>query len=276
MINSAEEEIYSNFLFSKDENVYNNLLILPSTEDNMNIHAFNSLVEKLKEHISIFGIWPIEIIKKNMSFFFELLSLDEKTLCDKYNKEKNRLEFLGGRILLKLCINKFLDHKANSISDFTKITIRKETDGSPSIYFNDNKINSASYSISHKDKYIFCAVDSIYRIGIDVEKVDKRLIKLKSKFISQKEEEVIFKAYEDKVLEDCELVHYYTMLWASKESMVKCLKGNLLDLFNRAQLVDIKGNDFFLKYAVKNVEQNYISHNYLYNNFIFSILQTSL
>lgn len=192
----------------------------------------------------------------------------EKKLYERYLREKSRLEFLGGRVLLKQCLLRSINKDFCQSVDFKDIDIKRGENGKPRLFIHDKEIDSVHFSISHKLNYIFCAVDNDSNIGIDVEKVDSKLIRLKSYYMSPDEEKIIFGTIKVKAL----LPAYYTMLWASKECLVKCLGQNLWQVLGNSELVEIRGKEYVLRYRLEDREIKVISRNYLYDGYIFSVM----
>jgi len=70
----------------------------------LEIRDFEVLVENIKSCLLNFGIFKIEHVRKNKSSFLKMLTDGEIKLYERYLREKSRLEFLGGRVLLKQCL----------------------------------------------------------------------------------------------------------------------------------------------------------------------------
>lgn len=237
----------------------------------LEIRDFEVLVENIKSCLLNFGIFKIEHVRKNKSSFLKMLTDGEIKLYERYLREKSRLEFLGGRVLLKQCLLRSINKDACRSVAFKDIDIKRGENGKPRLFIRDNEIDSVYFSISHKMDYIFCAVDYDSNIGIDVEKVDKKLIRLKSYYMTSKEEKIISGTIKVKDL----LPAYYTMLWASKECLVKCLGQNLWQVLGNSELVEIRGKEYVLRYRRKDREIKVISNNFLYDGYVFSVIHGS-
>lgn len=85
------------------------------------------------------------------------------------------------------------------------------------IKYNNNKpelTNDEIISISHSDKIVIVGFSKKKIIGVDIQKIEKKLIKLKSKFVHEKE-----KYFVDGFKSPAEL----TLLWTIKEAIYKAL-----------------------------------------------------
>ena len=221
--------------------------------------------------IDNFEICNVDFIIENVGSLLEKLTNNEKKLYENYLREEKKYEFLGGRVLAKQCLlrtfNKDREHNLN----FSDIDIRRESSGTPGLFVRNKKLDDVHYSISHKKDYIFCAADHDSVIGVDVEKVDEKLEKLKKYYMSPEEESVIAESVEIKG----DIFRYYTGLWASKECVVKCLKKNLWEIFGKVRLTGIADNKFLFKYTSDTEEQDISSSNFLYDGYVFSVVSLS-
>lgn len=234
----------------------------------LEIKNFEELIKNIGSCLINFGIFNIEHVRKNKSSFLKMLTDDEKKMYENYLRENSRLEFLGGRVLLKQCLLKSIYKESHQKVDFPEIDIKRGEYGKPRLFIHDKETYSIHFSISHKLDYIFCAVDPEFKIGVDVEKVDNKLIRLKSYFMSPEEEKIISDTIKMKDL----LHYYYTELWASKECLVKCLGRDLWEVLKNAKLIEIRDNDFFLSYKLGDKELTVISSNFFYDGYVFSII----
>ena len=71
-------------------------------------------------------------------------------------------------------------------------------------------------SISHKDEELLFCLNRKVEIGVDIEKIDKKISKLESKFCN--DDELINRL-------DIDKIEFLTMLWSAKEATFKCLKN---------------------------------------------------
>lgn len=91
------------------------------------------------------------------------------------------------------------------------------------LYYSNKKpkLKNKSYiSISHKKEHVIVATNLKNQIGIDIEKIDEKIISLKNKFCSENEIKQKWKTSD--LIEEKE---FLTMLWCAKEATYKCLEN---------------------------------------------------
>ena len=157
------------------------------------------VIEKIEENNYIIAIWDIRESYK------DLLQLSDNYDLSKYHTEKRKREFLASRLLL------------NEIQPNQKITYNKY--GAPEIK-NGNHI-----SISHS-KNLVAIIVSKQKVGLDIEQISKKPLRLSSKFIS---EDSCLNLSEEKA----------TLIWCLKEAVFKWHQKGNIDFIN-----DIKINPF--------------------------------
>ena len=136
-----------------------------------------------------------KLIEENkIESLIDQLNTNDINLFSVIQSSKRKKEFITTRILL----NSYLSNKT-SIS-----------------YENNKPIlnNSKHISISHKDQELIIGINNRIKIGVDIEKISDKILKIKSKFCNQKE------LLELKKNESIEIL---TMLWSAKEATFKCL-----------------------------------------------------
>jgi phosphopantetheinyl transferase len=138
------------------------------------------------------------VAKRNesISYFLNKLTLSNTEIAQFYGfKPKRILEWLSSRYLVSILFE----------SD-NRVVFGKDEFGKPYIKGSDKFI-----SLSHCDEMV-AAVISDHKVGVDIEKIDHRLIKVKEKFAS--ESDLIFHDNEDEV-------RFLTRLWTIKEAVYK-------------------------------------------------------
>lgn len=276
-IESFQSEKYKEYVFSYLDNESSEQLThtrrsYQSSKHNQQfefeIAGKTELLNKINKHITNFGIFHTENIKKNSHFLYKFLTPDEITIYNRYSKDKGKMEFLGGRILTKLCIMALCYSESNLRLNPLNINIIKENNGKPKLIIKKGVIFSVNVSISHKIDYILCGSCKNSKLGLDVEKISNRLLNIKQYFLSDKEEKVLIQNLaDDKDKND--MLSMLAMVWSSKESAVKYTESNFFSVAENLKLIDIVNNDFIFKL---NDNLNIISHNYEYNNYIFSVI----
>jgi len=154
-----------------------------------------SIIKKISNAESIIWIWKIE------ESIDELIELTDQTTDIK--NEIKRKEFYASRILIeRMCKALNLNYQG----------IKKDNNGKPHL------INSRYHiSISHKFPYVSVIFDT-KKCGVDIERIDEKVRKIKSKFLSEDEELIVGENLK-------KLVEY----WSMKETAYK-LSGNTIPL----------------------------------------------
>ena len=138
------------------------------------------LIKKINENNCIIAVWEItESLNR-------LIQLSNNLEVPKFKNEKRKKEFLSSRLLL----NKLLP---NSSINYNK--------------YNAPEIENKHISISHSKNLVAIILSKI-KVGLDIEKINKKPLKLASKFIGEKNHENLT---EEKA----------TLIWSCKEALFK-------------------------------------------------------
>lgn len=121
-----------------------------------------------------------------------LIPIDESVKVENYHPKK-KLEYLMIRQMLK---NTLPNH-----------TIQYKNIGQPYLFPKDYFI-----SISHSFPYASLVI-STKRVGIDLEKINEKIFRVKHKFINQNEENWVYNQTEE--------LQFLTIIWAIKEALYK-------------------------------------------------------
>ena len=142
-----------------------------------------------------------------------------KNMTKEKSKIKNiikRKEFYASRILIKnLC--KSFNIKYNGI-------IKKDS-GKPYL-----KNRTENISISHSFPYVTGILNKEKKCGIDIEKIQKKILKINHKFLSKSELNKIKNNTKKN-----------TIYWTAKESLYK-LKGEFLSFKNDIKIIELKNS----------------------------------
>jgi phosphopantetheinyl transferase len=144
------------------------------------------------------GVWQI---KENEQFFLEQVSAQKEI-----SHPHKLLQHLAGRFILKT-----LD------PDFPVELIKVSSSGKPYIE-NEN----FHFSISHCGNYAAAIISKSEHVGIDIENPDQRIEKIKNKFTSEKEFELLSSI-------DYSAAEKLTIIWSIKEAMFKWYGKGLID-----------------------------------------------
>lgn len=158
-----------------------------------------------------------------------ILNQTDYDLFKQINSQRRKQEFLTTRILIK-------EYFKNEVYLFY-------TNNKP-------KLSSNSFiSISHKDQELIVCFNVKKEIGIDIEKIDNKISKIKSKFCLEVElnHNLFIKKTE-----------YLTMLWSAKEATFKCLENQ-----NNIFLKDICVNIENYKEGMSTVNKNHYKLNFI-------------
>ena len=149
------------------------------------------------------GVWHIA---EEMDFF-----LQEVPLQTEIKHPRKQLQHLAGRYLLKVLYPDF-PYELIRIADTKKPFLENE---------------AYHFSISHCGDYAAVIVSSTQRVGVDIELVTEKVDRIKHKFLSEKEQQLL-KAIETNSIQ---LVNaaMLTAAWGIKESLFKWYGDGLVD-----------------------------------------------
>ena len=163
----------------------------------MVIRYFMGIIKKISNVDSIIWIWKINESSDALSIL-----TDQKTDVKNENKKK---EFYASRVLIeKMC------EELNILFE----GIRKDNNGKPHLIKSKYHI-----SISHKFPYV-SVIFNTKKCGIDIERIDEKVKKIRSKFLSEEEDLVVGENLK-------KLVEY----WSMKETAYK-VDGTTIPLKN--------------------------------------------
>ena len=160
------------------------------------------VIKNIQENNCQIAIW-----KMNKSLD-DLIKLSNKIDNLKFKTEKRKNEFLSSRLLL----NKLLPNTIVSYNTY----------GAPEID-DDNFI-----SISHS-KNLTAIIISKNKVGLDIEKISEKALKLSSKFIAKDQHKPLSK-------------EKATLIWCCKEAVYKWFQKGKINF-----VADIKINPFIIK-----------------------------
>jgi len=150
------------------------------------------------------GIWKIE---ESTDWFRSQLILDdrENQLIDSIRHPQKRLHWLSSRLLLRLLLN--------NPAGF--IHLESDERGKPHIHNFPVKI-----SISHSHELSALLLSEKFEVGIDIEKIDPKIERIRHKFLSPEELE--------NISAEMRLKQLY-IYWCAKEAMYKLHGRKQLD-----------------------------------------------
>lgn len=141
------------------------------------------------------GFWRlIETADELYSIASDFISTDELSVYQSFKNDRRRREWLATRILLKEMLGSYpgIDYDSN---------------GAPIL--KDNAHNNIS--VSHADGLVAVSLSKKYHVGIDVERVTNRVLRIKDKFLTPDEYDI----------NDPNLLQLLYIQWSAKEAMYK-------------------------------------------------------
>ncbi len=168
------------------------------------------------------GIWKIDESLDDFFSLYPFLRGFQSEVVGLYKSDQRCREILAVRLLIREIIydNVLLFHKEN---------------GCPFLS------NGMNIGISHTRGYAVVIVSSIKKVSVDIEYINKRVLRIKDKFMRDDE-------HADSLFE-------YMIHWCTKETIYKLFSEDKLS-YNEMQLLSIShnGNDGII--AAKNVVRN--------------------
>lgn len=148
------------------------------------------------------------------------LGNDEQNYLDLLRFKKRREEWLAGRLALKRLLQK-VNTDLSSL-ELDQIQILKAESGAPFIQVEGKTYHKVSISISHSNGYVLCGVSQqIFRLGVDLERVENRSESFMGDFFTQKEvEQINCQPIEERAF-------LSTLIWSEKEAVLKALSLGL-------------------------------------------------
>jgi 4'-phosphopantetheinyl transferase EntD len=156
---------------------------------------------------------PPEAIQ-NKPYIF--LHSSELAQLQKYRLPKRRSEYLTGRICAKITALNYLQFTLQTPPAMHQIEINNSEYGHPLITFHPTaSFPVPDISISHSKGY-GAAVAAQHRCGIDIQRQEKSLIKVKEKYCMEREYHILSQI----IPEGGELARL-SLLWSAKEAIQK-------------------------------------------------------
>ena len=167
----------------------------------------------LQKHQSpLWGIWKIE---ENWEVLLRRLEFSEAYLpfLSQYKSEGRKSEWLAVRVLLKELTG-------------SEMVISYRNNGAP--YLPDS---SLCISISHTKGFAAILLHPDKPVGIDIEYRSERIHRIKSRFLNEAEFELLGNHPTTNKLLVC---------WSAKETVVKMMKQETIDIQNDIHIIDFK------------------------------------
>ncbi|MDR3047627.1 MAG: 4'-phosphopantetheinyl transferase superfamily protein [Bacteroidales bacterium] len=153
------------------------------------------------------GIWEIIETEEKLLSGLELSPIDKDYILNQ-PLEKRKIE--------KLACRKIVNH----LIENSKVSINYGSFGNP-------LMKDYLVSFSHSKKYAAIALSKTKPVGIDIEKIEPKIIKLSSKFISQ----------EEAINIDLQDASQITAIWTAKEAVYKLFYEEKLDFLKQIKVI---------------------------------------
>jgi phosphopantetheinyl transferase len=192
----------------------------------------------------------------------------EQHLAQRYSSMRRRDEFVAGRLLLRSCIIDVLRKAGTEPPPASEIAIGRAESRQPVVLIGDALDERLCVSISHGGGFVLCAAALEIRIGVDVERIDDRVARLRERYASDDEYRLIHSRAYDRHEETALL----TRLWTVKESAAKCFGEGMLVAFDRCRLVAVDGERWRVRYVTDSGEVELTASSVLYEGCVFSLV----
>ena len=171
-------------------------------------------------------------------FVQDHLSTSEQERFFSFKYLKRQIEWLGGRLAAKQAISKLLTKSGDIGPTFPALSVDANREGRPVLHVNKVR-SSIDISISHSDTLAAALAVSHNYCGIDIQKVTKQIIKVKSHFTLPAEEQIIrqlpcLSSYSEETV--------LTLLWSAKEAFRKSVVNKPVLGFLNIRLQEITGS----------------------------------
>ena len=162
------------------------------------------LFNKWKEDGATWGIWHVTETPEELQSYLTLLSCDPVELAQ-FKCTSRQLEYLAVRVLVRVLTG-------------CEYRISHHESGKP--YF----VNSPmKITISHTKGYVAVGLHDTKEVGIDIEYVSDRVLKVTSRFVRPDESHGLTNLSDDTQL------YVYLLAWSAKETMFKVLNTPAVD-----------------------------------------------
>ncbi|NDW10748.1 4'-phosphopantetheinyl transferase superfamily protein [Dysgonomonas sp. 520] len=168
------------------------------------------LIRKEKYDTTHLAIWKIDESREELFSMLENKSFLQKDVL-LVSSEAKQTEKLAVRVLLKELLGK-------------EVNIKYEVSGRP--YLSDKSFH---LSISHTKGFVAVILDKDKTVGIDIEKISDKVVRVRDRFVSDQEF----------IDPDNELIHLL-LHWSAKETMYKIIDREGVDLKSDLQIHHFK------------------------------------
>ncbi len=151
--------------------------------------------QRLKNEQVVIGVWEIDETLESLSALCPLNSSEEISF-NAIKNENRAKQWLISRILL------------NEIFGTNELSVVYEKNGRPIVNDGIHHI-----SISHTSRYVAVILSRYFKVGIDIEGIHPRILKIRPKFVSDAESLFLHATNA--------LTEYLILIWSAKEALFK-------------------------------------------------------
>lgn len=171
------------------------------------------LFNKWKEEGATWGIWQVTETPDELQSYLTTESCDPAELAQ-FKCESRRLEYLAVRVLVKTLTGQ--EHQ-----------VAHHSSGKP--YFKDFPMN---LTVSHTKGYVAVGLHPKKEVGIDIEQISARVLKVTSRFVRPDEFPGLAKLSSEAQL------FVYLLAWSAKETMFKVLNASEVDFLEHLHVAN--------------------------------------
>ncbi len=181
----------------------------------------------------------VDLVKDRSGYLVRTkLAETEKEQFNSLGKEKRRLEWMAGRIAGKEAVFQLVDHDMRGIvlphRDYQAVAIEKEAGGRPVVLMASEDHRRICLSISHSYG-LAVAMASDVPCGVDIQKIDAALDRVRDYFIGSGEDELV-DGIPDSLYAPREKLG---LLWSAKEALKKQVGRSPMPGFRELELVEV-------------------------------------
>jgi 4'-phosphopantetheinyl transferase len=186
------------------------------------------IIKKIEENNCIIAIWNLQESLEELTQQSANISIPD------FNNEKRQKEYLASRLLLK------------DITPNTKITYNEY--GAPKLE------NGKHISISHS-KNLVAIIISKQKVGIDIEQISKKPLRLSSKFISDNTHQNLTK-------------EKATLIWCCKEAIYKWYQKGNIDFIKDIKLYNFEIAEKGILTTEFKTERLFLNYQKIHNHYL--------
>lgn len=168
----------------------------------------------------------------DQDLLLDSLSIEEQQTYHSFSFAKRKNEWLAGRLCAKMAATDLLKKTDTPLPFLHQIIINNSDSGRPFLLWPENK--HYDLSISHSSKYAIALTSSTF-CGIDIQEPRTTLIRVKEKFCTDKEENLL-----KNQINRSNSLKNLTLLWAAKEAARKACSHVHIPGFHQLRLYSLK------------------------------------